>query len=328
MSSTYIISLGLKDSGTSNSINSSTSVPPGVIDTSTSLSLVGTGAKGYGLAYAQNFALLLTNFASTTQEPDNPRNGQLWFKGGDQGLKLRVNGDWTTVYGSASHPGLEALSSFDTAAKIAALQSSVATITSYSPAVANQVLTVNSTGTGLEWSTVATAFVKTNASSTPTVNEAFDIGSPILKFNSIYAKSFNGTALEAMYADVAERYEADEELEPGTVVVIGGDKEIQKSRTPFSTDVFGVISTEPAVKMNADAGTDETHPYVALVGRVPVKVFGPVRKGQRLVTSHIPGFAMAAEAHDIASFAQVIGRALSDKFTEEVGFVVATVGSK
>lgn len=327
MSSTYIISLGLKDSGTSNSINSSTSVPPGVIDTSTSLSLVGTGAKGYGLAYAQNFALLLTNFASTTQEPDNPRNGQLWFKGSDKGLKLRVNGDWTTVYGSASHPGLEALSSFDTAAKIAALQSSVATITSYSPAVANQVLTVNSTGTGLTWSTVSTAFVKTNASSTPTVNEAFDIGSPTLKYNSIYAKSFNGTALEALYADVAERYEAEEFLEPGTVVEIGGAKEIRKTSTAFSSDVFGVISTDPAVKMNANAGDDTSHPYVALVGRVPVKVVGKVTKGDRLVSSNIPGVAMSVGTK-IYGYEHVIGRSLLDKDTEDVGMVVVAVGSK
>lgn len=327
MSSTFIISLGLKDSGTSNSINSSTSVPPGVIDTSTSLSLVGTGAKGYGLAYAQNFALLLTNFASTTQEPDNPRNGQLWFKGGDKGLKLRVNGDWTTIYGSASHPGLEALSSFDTAEKIAALQASVSTITSYSPAVANQVLTVNSTGTGLTWSTVATAFVKTNASSTPTVNEAFDIGSPSLKFNTIYAKSFNGTALEAMYADVAERYEADEELEPGTVVELGGSKEIRKTTSSFSSDVFGVISTDPAVKMNADAGSNSTHPYVALTGRVPVKVVGKVKKGDRLVSSNVPGVAMSVGTK-IYGYEHVIGRALSDKSTEDIGIVEVTVGSK
>jgi len=101
------------------------------------------------------------------------------------------------------------------------------------------------------------------------------------------------TASAALYADLAERYEADTEYEIGTVVVIGGDKEITVTTVVGDMAVAGVISRNPAYMMNADAGNDQTHPYVALKGRVMCKVKGPVKKGQSLVTSTIPGYAQA-----------------------------------
>lgn len=106
------------------------------------------------------------------------------------------------------------------------------------------------------------------------------------------AVKFNGTATAAQYADLAERYEADEEISPGTVVVFGGDKEITASSFDNDHRVAGVISTDPAYLMN-DKYSNETHPPVALRGRVPVKVIGPVRKGDLLVTSSVKGHAMA-----------------------------------
>ena len=90
-------------------------------------------------------------------------------------------------------------------------------------------------------------------------------------------------------------------------------------------DVFGVISTAPAVMMNADAGDNKTHPYVALSGRVPVKVIGTVKKGDRLVTSSVEGVAKAGASSD---YRTVIGRALADKNTEDVGIVEIVVGAK
>ena len=77
--------------------------------------------------------------------------------------------------------------------------------------------------------------------------------------------------MEATYADLAERYEADSEYEPGTVVVFGGDKEITTTDVDADYRVAGVISTDPGLKLNSSAGDDKTHPYLALRGRAPVK---------------------------------------------------------
>ena len=146
----------------------------------------------------------------------------------------------------------------------------------------------------------------------------------------IYANIFQGIASSARYADVAERYETDVRLESGDVVVIGGAKEITKSTTENDIEVFGVISTNPAYRMNEDAGNDITHPFVAMLGRVPCKVIGKVKKGQRLVTSSIPGVAMAAvnltSVENAASFA----RALVNKDTNNVELieVVLTTGTR
>lgn len=101
----------------------------------------------------------------------------------------------------------------------------------------------------------------------------------------------NVTATSARYADLAERYEADAVYEPGTVVVIGGDKEITVTNVAANPAVAGVISQSPAYMMNCDAGNNDTHPYVALKGRVKCKVYGSVTKGDLLVTSRHPGYA-------------------------------------
>ena len=123
-----------------------------------------------------------------------------------------------------------------------------------------------------------------------------------------------GSRLEATYADLAERYEAEKEYEPGTVVRLGGPKEITETHIQCDPDIFGVISTAPGLVMNAQAGDDKTHPFVAMSGRVKCKVVGDINKGQRLVSSHIPGVAMALDdkaLKDIHSFA-IIGRSLVD----------------
>jgi hypothetical protein len=118
------------------------------------------------------------------------------------------------------------------------------------------------------------------------------------------------TASQAQYADVAERFEADAPMEIGSVVEVGGSAEITEATSDLSEDVFGVISHKPGYMMNAGAGSDETHPYVAMTGRTPVRVIGEVAKGQRLVTSSTKGCARAvAQGESISPF-NVIGRAL------------------
>lgn len=152
-------------------------------------------------------------------------------------------------------------------------------------------------------------------------NAVGNIGSAANYFNQVFA-----TATTALYADVAERFHADELLEPGTVVELGGTAEITRSRSDLSENVFGVISTKPAYTMNGGAGEDDTHPKVAMTGRVPVKVTGYITKGDRLVSAG-NGLARAALPGEATAF-NTIGRALVDKRTPEEGTIEAIVTIK
>ena len=152
-------------------------------------------------------------------------------------------------------------------------------------------------------------------------NAVGNIGSSANYFNRVFA-----TATTALYADVAERFAADEVMEPGTVVELGGTMEITRATSELSDQVFGVISTNPAFMMNGGAGEDDTHPAVAMTGRVPVKVVGRVRKGDRLVSAG-DGVARAAQPGEATAF-NVIGRSLVDKATPESGTIEAIVTIK
>jgi len=101
----------------------------------------------------------------------------------------------------------------------------------------------------------------------------------------------NATATSAQYADLAENYLPDALYNSGTVVVFGGDNEITVTNTSHDTRVAGVISTNPAYLMNNAANGLP----VALTGRVPCQVLGPVSKGTLIVTSSIPGVAQAID---------------------------------
>jgi hypothetical protein len=116
----------------------------------------------------------------------------------------------------------------------------------------------------------------------PTANVSQNLGSSTAWWNLVYGKS-----VQAQYADLAENYVADTNYVPGTVVVFGGDAEITATTTDHDPRVAGVISTDPAYLMNA---ASDGLP-VALTGRVPCMVLGPVDKGDRLVTSKMSGIA-------------------------------------
>ena len=113
----------------------------------------------------------------------------------------------------------------------------------------------------------------------------------------ITARIFRGTATSAQYADLAEKYLPDAEYEPGTVVCIGGEKEITASI--WGKRAIGVISTAPAYMMNSEL---EGGVYVALKGRVPVKVIGRIKKGEDLIAAN-NGYAMMAVPHASNVFA-------------------------
>ena len=169
------------------------------------------------------------------------------------------------------------------------------------------------------------AYVDTSLSSgfTSDSNNTRDLGASGNKWANVYATTFQGVATTAQYADMAEVYSSDADYEAGTVVKLGGDAEITMTTTHADTDVFGVISTSPAYLMNAEA---EGLP-VAMTGRVPVKVIGKISKGERLVSSDVPGLAWAL-GDDQYDTRAVIGRSLEDKNDGNEGIVEAVVGVK
>ena len=188
----------------------------------------------------------------------------------------------------------------------------------------NIVFTVGGTANVLVLST-GTAYFSGNVSTIGVekigTNAVGNIGSSSNYFNRLFA-----TATTALYADVAERFAADEYLEPGTVVELGGSAEITRSKQDLSENVFGVISTNAAYLMNGGAGEDKTHPPVAMTGRVPVKCIGTIRKGDRLVSAG-DGVARAAGPGEATAF-NTIGRALEHKHLPELGTIEAIVATK
>jgi hypothetical protein len=139
------------------------------------------------------------------------------------------------------------------------------------------------------------------------------------------ANLFKGTATQAQYADLAERYAADSYYEPGTVLVFGGEQEVTTTVTVADTRVAGVVSTDPAYLMNSEAGDNSTHPAVALRGKIPVKVSGAVKKGDVLVSSFIPGYAEVAANQFNVPAAAIIGKSLENKEDTGTGIIMIVV---
>ena len=130
-----------------------------------------------------------------------------------------------------------------------------------------------------------TAGITTPAIINGGANGVGNIGSSTTFFNTIFAK-----ATSAQYADLAEMYVSDADYAPGTVVEFGGEYEITISSLSHSTAVAGIVSTNPSYLMNSTQAGEHVLP-IALTGRVPCQVQGPVRKGDVLVVSSTPGVA-------------------------------------
>ena len=154
-------------------------------------------------------------------------------------------------------------------------------------------------------------------------DNTIDIGETGTKFATVHATTFSGVATSAQYADMAEIYSSDVEYEPGTVVKIGGEKEITQTLEHADIEVFGVISSNPAYLMNSEANGQP----VALAGRVPVKVVGKIAKGERLVSSDVPGVAWGVADEDV-DIKAIIGRSLEDKEDGDEGVIEAVIGVK
>ena len=114
-----------------------------------------------------------------------------------------------------------------------------------------------------------------------------------------------GSTFQATYADLAEKYTTDAEYESGTVMKFGGDAELTQSDTTNDHKVAGVLSTNPAYILNAEIEGQ----FLALSGRVPVKVTGSVSPGDILVSSNVPGHA---EVNNNAKSGRIIGKAITN----------------
>jgi len=155
-------------------------------------------------------------------------------------------------------------------------------------------LTVQGTTTTVQNETTTGNFL-------PSANVTYNIGSTTAWWNNIY-----GTATHALYADLAENYQADKTYAPGTVVMFGGTQEVTVADAD-TTAVAGVISTNPAHLMNGGLTGPNVVP-VAFTGRVPCQVIGPVAKGDLMVSA---GFGFA-KTNNTPAVGSVIGKALQD----------------
>ena len=286
----------------------------GTLNTETSLQLVGKDYFGYGEAVAQNFVDLLENSAKETTAPANATTGQLWYHDAASTLKVYDGVNWSgttfnqkTINDTSSNP--------------------------------HDVYVVESNGTPVA------AFCADFTSASP---ESFDINSNETDYhntdpnNHIFpgnvvhkgitlgkGMKMHGTATTAEYADLAELYTSDVAYEPGTVLKIGGEAEVTQTTIEHCPEVFGIVSSNPAYLMNS--GAEGLTVPVALEGRVPCKVIGEVRKGQRLVTSTEAGVARAIASYEKEvgmDWFRVVGRALENKDTLGVGLIEVVVGVK
>jgi trimeric autotransporter adhesin len=192
--------------------------------------------------------------------------------------------------------------------------SNVAVFTTTGLAVAGTV-SVSGTGNVTGANIVATVDVFTPEIVKTGSNAVGNIGQSDNYFNRVFAQ-----ATSALYADLAEKYVADADYAPGTVIVFGGDKEVTVSSTDADRAVAGVVSTNPSYIMNSGLEAEYVA-TVALTGRVPCRVTGSVRKGDLMVSA---GYGVARAEAD-PKVGTVIGKALENHEGNE-GVIEVVVG--
>jgi hypothetical protein len=160
------------------------------------------------------------------------------------------------------------------------------------------------------------AFIDPTRNFLPGANVSLNLGSTTAWWNIVYGK-----AVQAQYADLAENYTADVDYSAGTVVVFGGQNEITISNISHDSRVAGVVSTNPAYLMNAAQGNVS----VALTGRVPTLVRGPIFKGALVVTSEEPGVGQACNLI-LYTPGCVIGKSLEEIPDASIKLIEVVVG--
>ena len=249
----------------------------GVVDTSTSLGLIGKNYTRFGEILNEDLLHLLEHFANGTA-PTNPTEGQIWYDTTNSILKIYDNGVWSQILTSVGTTKIEIRNRKDT---LSSYHKTIEFI------VDNVIIHVTVDDT-TAWTPHADEKLEDAVTAMSTQFPNIQAG---INMNTLAEYKYRGTATAAQYSDLAERYAADAKYAPGTVVKIGGDKEITQTTENGEDHVFGIVSTAPGFEMNSAAGPDATHPYIALAGRVPCKVIGEISKGDRLVSSEVPGHA-------------------------------------
>jgi hypothetical protein len=345
-----------------NGTKTAITVANSAINTSTNIGLLGQGYKNYGEVMAENLLHMLEHFAGPTA-PSKPVEGQIWYDTANKTLMyfdnvISQSGNWKPIASMAVQPtaptGVGEIDGqfwLDTDTGILYIYYSgswipINDVAGDTRTVARTRYDTNDiTHRTLETliggdivsivSTDDPSWIPQNNGGPNTEYQEDGVSLLSAVYPSITAGItlntgseyfFTGTATRALYADLAERYHADAFYEYGTVVKIGGEKEITQTTKFLDSDVFGVVSDKPAYGMNSGAGTSKTHPYVALAGRIPLRVIGLVNKGDRLVSSDTPGHAIVAPQD--AAQPTIIGRALENKINAGPGIVEAVVGTK
>lgn len=292
-------------------------------DTSTSIKLIGKNSSSYGESINENFVHILENFASTTQ-PVNPMVGQIWYDKSESRAKVYLGPNFGWNRFSVTHigttaPNNSAINTGDlwydesnSELKVYTNNNWVTITQGEVPATVRSKMlydTASQNKPVLEFvvDTKVVAIVSSHnkfvprsdlviADSNPTeyYYQRFPLIFKGITLNNENATDnennykYNGIASSAYYADLAERYHIDKKTESGYLIKIGGENEITLT-TKRGDNVFGVISDKPGLELNANAGNDDTHPYVALIGRVNAKIKGKIQKGDCIMPSDIPG---------------------------------------
>jgi hypothetical protein len=230
---------------------------------------------------------------------------------------LAIPGALHTIIGNVDVSGA-GTEYFNIAGNILAVQGSFGSVNS--TGLINTTGNILATGGVLNSLTVNGNVTVTTAYVMPSANAASSLGTSAARWNFIYGVNGNFLSVNANYADLAEKYVADAEYAPGTVLMFGGDKEVTQCVHDMCSRVAGVVSTNPAYLMNS--GLEGEHTVeLALTGRVPTKVRGPISKGD-LIVSAGDGHARAETLPRVGT---VIGKALED-FDGDSGVIEVVVG--
>ena len=171
--------------------------------------------------------------------------------------------------------------------------------------------TIVASCTSLVTTTLDVNIIQSTDSAEILVNEALRVSGTI-----------TGTVTAAQYADLAEKYTADAQYSPGTVMVFGGEQEITQSTSTHDAKIAGIVSTDPAFIMNNDL---ENGVLLGLTGRVPCKVKGPIAKGDMVTSSNTPGVACRLNTAQY-TLGCVLGKALEDYNSDAEGVIEVVVG--
>ena len=171
--------------------------------------------------------------------------------------------------------------------------------------------TIVASCTSLVTTTLDVNIIQSTDSAEILINEALRVSGTI-----------TGTVTAAQYADLAEKYTADTQYSPGTVMVFGGEQEITQSTSTHDAKIAGIVSTDPAFIMNNDL---ENGVLLGLTGRVPCKVKGPIAKGDMVTSSNTPGVACRLNTAQY-TLGCVLGKALEDYNSDAEGVIEVVVG--